>query len=333
MKLHEADSQVSGSTGQSDVEFDAADALELGAAANGYSQKRVGDTRSASSRPAGRGSGTVVAVAGAKGGVGRTVLAVNLAVALEAAGAWTVLVDLDIEYGDVALALDIVPEFTLADVPAIIDKLEPALLGQSLTKHASGIRVLAAPLRPGQRGRFTADHVSRLLSVLKEMFDFVVVDLPRGLDDLTMAVLGAAHRTVLVTDAQLASVKNSRLALSTLRSREFDLEGLQVVLNNPVAAGQTVRSEVEAGLARDVTVVLPHEKQVARAWLEGKTIFDAKPGSRLASEIRKMASRMLPEEAPGRRRNGLLSWIRRAAPPARALDHSIPGQKAIDSNG
>ena len=278
-----------------------------------------------SDRPSeGKRNGTVVAVAGAKGGVGRTVVALNLAVALERAGAWVIMVDFDLEFGDVALALDLVPDRTVADIPGLTADLSPALLGQHLTRHSSGLRVLPAPLEPGHGSHFGHSHVGGLLSVLKGMFDYIVLDLPRGIDPVSMAAIEAADRVLVVTDPQLASLKNTRLAIAAMSSRNVNLDRVWLILNNPSPTGQTARAEVEAATSRDVAIEFPYEKDLGRAWLQGKTIFDLKPRSRFAARIRECALRMIPPEPRPRSGSRILPWLRRVGSSDRKHVESAP---------
>lgn len=282
--------------------------LDWGEVRDFLRDKHVKDRAELGSKSDGRRdpvNGCVVAVAGAKGGAGRTMVAINLAVALIDRGASVVVADFDLEFGDVALALDIVPEATIADLPQIMEGLEPAVMGRFLTQHSTGLRVLAAPLRPGQERRLTPHHIGKLLATLRRMFDFVVVDLPRGFGPVAAAAIEAADRLLLVTDAQIASLKNTRLALPLIGFRDFEPDGFQLVLNRTAPDSNVVRAEVEAALGRSIHVDLPYEKKLAKAWLEGKPVVRVAPRSRLSGRICDLAGALAPEINPASRRRGI----------------------------
>src|SRR5919197_2529262 len=130
--------------------------------------------------------GELIAMFSGKGGVGKSTLGTNLAVAmaLEAKEKQRVaIVDLDLLLGDVAMMLDVTPERTVADLVPLIDKLDPELLRSFLYVHSSGVKVLCAPTRVEDSEALTTERVRRILDVLARTFDYVVIDLPRSFDD------------------------------------------------------------------------------------------------------------------------------------------------------
>ncbi len=281
------------------------------------------------------GAGRVIAVAGAKGGSGRTAIATNLAVSLAMTRKASVaLVDFDLEFGDVALALDMVPDFSLVDLPQQMERLDPLLLGQYMTLHQSGLRLLAAPMRPGQERRFTARHAVVILNLLRQMFDLVVVDLPRGLGPIPATTLGLAEEVVFVAEPQLAGIKNSRLALHVLDSWGNKERGLRVVLNRNTPKAQAVRAEVEAALGTEIAAEFPFEKKLAKAMLAGRSLREMAPKSRLVKAIDRLANELAPQgavEAPSRSVLGFFRKTRREE--LRSLERAVLQASGGDSGG
>ena len=272
-----------------------------------------------------REAGRVIAVAGAKGGIGRTAIATNLAVSLaESQSGSVALVDFDLEFGDVALAMDLVPDFSLVDLPAQMERLDPLLLGQYMTLHRSGVRLLAAPMRPGQERRFTARHAVAVLRLMKQMFDYVVADLPRGLGPIPAAVLGMTDEVVFVTEPQLAGIKNSRLALHVLRSWRSESNDLRVVLNRNTPKSQAVKSEVESALGMEISAEFPFEKKLTEAWLAGKTLREVAPKSRLVKAVDKLARQIAPPAGWQTEQPSIMQRFRKSEPEeSRSLERVV----------
>ena len=282
-----------------------------------------------------QGTGRVIAVAGAKGGIGRTAIANNLAVSLADNQSGSVaLIDFDLEFGDVALAMDLVPDFSLVDLPSQMGRLDPLLLGQYMTLHRSGVRLLAAPMRPGQERRFTARHAVGVLRLMRQMFDFVVADLPRGLGPIPAAVLGMADEVVFITEPQLAGIKNSRLALHVLRSWRSDGKGLRVVLNRNAPRSQAVKTEVESALGMEISADFPFEKKLAQAWLAGKTLREVAPKSRLMKAVEKLARQVAPSAGWQTERPSMLQRFRRMEPEeSRSLERAVLQSSGGETHG
>ncbi len=154
-------------------------------------------------------TGSIITVFGVKGGVGKTTLATNLAVALaQESSASVALVDLDVPFGDVALMLDMHPEQDILDAlsDGVVDDLER--LQKLLMRSPHGVHVLPAPLAPDEAGSLDSRRVGQLLSKLAALYQFVLVDTPVGLTELTAAALDASEMAMLVTtpgDCRVAS--------------------------------------------------------------------------------------------------------------------------------
>ena len=163
--------------------------------------------------------GQVIAFYGAKGGVGTTTLAINAAIALQRQlHRSVVLVDANLQFGDHRVFLDVGNDrYSIVDAvtaPAI----DADLLSTLVVHHDSGIDLLVAPTRPEEAEHISAErhHMATLIETLRRMYDYVVVDLDKRLDDHCLDVIAAADRLLVVMTADLSCIKNVRLVLETM---------------------------------------------------------------------------------------------------------------------
>jgi pilus assembly protein CpaE len=219
-------------------------------------------------RPAAKGpkkaTGKLLLFAGAKGGSGVTTVATNFAVALaQESGKSTVLIDLNLPLGNAALDIGLTPEYTTANALQNYARLDSNYLSTLLTKHSSGLSVLAAPDKYSSV-QATNESVERLLSVARQEFEYVVVDVGSRFDPMTRSLLEAASVVYLVLQVSISELRNAnRLITDLFRSRNVKLE---VVLNRftPRALGID-----EASITKALTVTpswrLPSDYPAARA--------------------------------------------------------------------
>lgn len=211
-------------------------------------------------------SSRVVVVTGAKGGVGRSTIATNLAVALALeAPKDTVLVDLDLQFGDVGLLLNLEPEGTIADVfesPAATDSL---VLKTFLTLHSSGLFVLGSSPSPAVADKASPTAVSRLVRQLAKEFRYVVVDTAARLDEITVAAVNEATDHVAVTSMDVSSSRALRRQVGMLSAAGASPEARHVVLNRAERTSGVGPREIESLLGFPVDVVVPVAPEVPAA--------------------------------------------------------------------
>src|SRR5439155_14562178 len=179
---------------------------------------------------------------GLKGGSGKTLTSANLAVALAAAGHRTTLVDLDLQFGDVGLALGLRPERTVYDLASSGGSLDAQKLEDFLMVHPSGLRALLAPARPDQAAVVTPDFLRDVYLVLREVNDFVIIDTPPSFSPEVIAAVDSSKEVCMVTMLDSLSLKNAKLGLETLERMEFDSDRVRLELN---------RADSNVGLPRD----------------------------------------------------------------------------------
>ena len=246
-------------------------------------------TRNRSSNDRGADTGALICVLGSKGGVGKTVAASNLGAALATRGKRTVLIDLDLQFGDVALALGLAPESTLFDLAVSGGGLDSDKLDDFMLRHPSGLRVLAAPARPDQAVSVTAQMLSTVYSILREEYDFVVVDTPPAFTSEVIATVDVATWICMVAMFDALSLKNTRLGLDTLELMGHPPEQVRVVLNR---AGTNVGiSDTDAVqiLGRTPDVLVPSDREIPVSINDGVPITLSGSRSQAALAINSLA--------------------------------------------
>src|SRR5689334_14123345 len=163
----------------------------------------------------------VIAVAGARGGVGSTSLAVNLGCTLAQDPSFSVaLIDLDLALGDADVALDLMPDYTLADVALNIDRLDMQFLKRSLSKHATGLSLLPHPVQMEDVGLIREEHLQRVIGLLKASYTHLLLDLSKSFSPTDVTALNMADVILLVAQLELSSLRNVVRMLVTLGNDE-----------------------------------------------------------------------------------------------------------------
>jgi len=231
-----------------------------------------------------RGEGKVVTVMSAKGGSGKTVTATNLAMLLAQRHdpARVCIVDADLQFGDVCLVLQLEPKLTMVNAAHELHRLDEPLLESLLTTHPSGLRVLAAPLEPAFADEISTAAMTEIITKLRGMFDYVIVDTASLLDELLLSLLERADQVLFVLDMDLPSVKNAKLALETLRLLKFPASKVQLVLNRSNARARLDEKEIERSLKLKISAAIPSDGMVPASINEGRPVVESAPRSRVA---------------------------------------------------
>ncbi|MBI4498701.1 MAG: response regulator [Chloroflexi bacterium] len=245
--------------------------------------------------------GEIITVFGAKGGVGRSTLAANLATALaQETHQRVVLIDLDTSLGDVALLMSVAPERTMADLVPHIDRLDSDLLRDFLTVHESGVRVLPAPMRPEEGEAIEGAHIAKVLDVMVKTYDYVVVDTPRTFSEGVLSALDQAHLVLLVASPDIACLKSTKLCLGMMRLWHYSQEKLKLVINYPSNSREVGGQEIEEALDYPIFWKVPYSSAVAAAARRGRPVVLNAPGNSYARNVARLAKVMAGTYRPAR---------------------------------
>jgi pilus assembly protein CpaE len=234
-------------------------------------------------------AGEVVVVFSAKGGSGKTLVSTNLALTLLAGGAYSVcLVDLDLEFGDVAISLQLAPSRSIVDAVDLdlsVDGAESALV----TAHTSGLHCVLAPVNPGDAERIPASLVRELLAALRTRYDYVVVDTPSQFSEHVLEAFDAAAHHVLVTTPEIPALKNTRLTLDMLDLLDYSGVARSILVNRADAKVGLSRQDIEDALRTDVMAELPATQAVPMSVNRGVPLAVGDPQHPFTLAVREFA--------------------------------------------
>jgi len=234
--------------------------------------------------------GTVITVFGAKGGIGKTTISTNLATALcRNTNSTIAIVDMDTRFGDVAIMMDVVVEFSIADVGRNIDQVDRESIRDYLVQHSSGVEILPAPLHPTEWGALHRQHIARVIELLAQTHDYVIVDTPGAFNELVATALEAADIILLVTSMDIASIKDTALALEMLRAASVSEDKVKLVINHSTSSNSLRAEDVERVLEYPVYWRIPHDVAVSNSNQLGQPIVLVKPYARASRAIMDMS--------------------------------------------
>jgi pilus assembly protein CpaE len=231
----------------------------------------------------------MICVLGPKGGTGKTLTSCNLAVALARTAKKVALVDLDLQFGDVALSLGLSPEKTIYDLAKSGGSLDIEKLESYLTTHPSGLRVLQAPTRPDQASFVTVDLLRDIYTLLRSNYDFVIVDTPPGFTPEVIASIDSSSHVCMVGMLDSLSLKNTKLGLETLELMGYDSARVSIVLNRADSRIGISREDVAAIVGRPPNVLVPSDREITKTLTEGVPIVMASERSAAAAAFRELA--------------------------------------------
>jgi pilus assembly protein CpaE len=246
----------------------------------------------------GKASAPLIAVLGPKGGTGKTLVATNLAVALAQRDANVVLVDLDLQFGDIGLALGLSPEATMYDLMRAGGPFDHEKLDRHLVEHSSGVKVLIAPTRPDQASAVSIDFLRDIYASLRTMCDAVIVDTPPGFTPEVIATIDVSSEICMVGMLDSLSLKNTKLGLETLDLMGYDTERVSLVLNRADSRVGITPDDVATIVGRGPDVSIPSDREIPRSVNEGTPIVASRQGSGAAKAFRTLADRYAKTPAP-----------------------------------
>jgi pilus assembly protein CpaE len=240
--------------------------------------------------------GKVVTFFSPKGGAGKTVLACNLAATFaRQQQRKTLLLDLDLQFGDAAIMMGIEPEKTIYDLVMARRELDSDSLAGYVTAHSSGVHVLPAPLRPEDAELVTEERLGHLFAVAKESYDVIVVDTPPFFHGPVLSTLDRTDQLVLVASLDVPSVKNVKLTMQTLDLLHYPKERRHLLLNRSGSKVGLKPQEVERALEMKVEFEVPVDREVAVSVNRGVPLVLSNPRSGVGKALQEMADKLVPQ--------------------------------------
>lgn len=268
-------------------------------------------------------NGTVVTVYSPKGGSGCTTVATNLAISLQSEDTPVVLVDGDLQFGDVAIFMNEQGKFSAVDLAARINELEPEYVESMLIKHApSGIRILAAPFRPEYAENVDGDQFARIIKFLRRMYAYVVIDTSSALTDVTLSAVDGSDLIVLLATQEIPAIKNVRLFLDLADALAIDRRRILFTLNRfdkrigitPEKISENFKQEMVGIIPFDDRAVVPSVNRGTPLMVSNKSHPVARAIVSLSEIIRERIVELSiqePESNIGKGKPKLKKWLSR----------------------
>jgi pilus assembly protein CpaE len=257
-----------------------------------------------------RQHGRVITVFSPKGGTGKTATASNLAAVLAKEGRKTLLLDLDLQFGDAAIVMGVEPEKTIYDLVLAPGELDIEKLAGYTTKHPCGLDVLPAPLRPEDAELVTESKITRLLEVARECYDAIIVDTSPFFHGPMLATLDRTDELLVLCGLDVPTLKNVRLAMQTLELLSFPSSRIRYVLNRANTKVGLSKREVEGALKVAVQVEVPSDRMVPISVNRGAPAVLSEPGSDFAKSLNALAKTVMTTEQDTKRSKKRISLAR-----------------------
>ena len=236
--------------------------------------------------------GKLINLLGSKGGIGTTTIAVNLAVSLQETHPTNsvALVDLNLQFGDAALFLDLEPTHTFGDIMSDPSRLDETFLSSTLSQHESGLYLLPSAERVEEMGEWTLECVERSLELLQSMFDYVVLDSGHMLDDVTVTSLNRTSTLLVVSTLTLPVVRNTKRLVTLLTELNYPSESIKVIVNRYKSKHEISLRDFEESLEQKPLCTIPNDYVTASNSInKGMTLADVRQRARITKSIQKLA--------------------------------------------
>jgi pilus assembly protein CpaE len=234
----------------------------------------------------------LVVVLGPKGGVGKTTVATNLSTTFAARGRRTLLIDLDLQFGDVGLVLGVQPDRTIHDLVTAQGRLDGERLQGFVGRSADGVDVLLAPARPDQADAVTPDRLAEILDVARTEYDVVLVDTPPAFTSTAITAIDHAQHVVMVGTMDLPGLKNMRVGMETLSLMGFPRDRVVTVLNRSDSKVGLIAHDVKKILDTNPDVSVPSDRSVPRSLNAARPIVVEAPKAGPAKALRALGERV-----------------------------------------
>jgi pilus assembly protein CpaE len=238
-------------------------------------------------------NGRVITTFGSKGGVGTTTIAVNLAVAMaqKDKSQSVALIDMNTLFGEIPLFLEVSPKFHWGEITKHIDRLDNTFLTNVLTKHHTGVHILPSPAYLNGHIRPTPDTISRLLNLMKGMFDYVIIDGGQSTDDTVLRVVELSDTLLLITILSLPCLANSNKLISSFVELGYlHKNQIKVVVNRYMKKSEISLNDAKAGIGEDLFWIIPNDYQTTMSAInKGKPLSKIAPKTEINKSVERLA--------------------------------------------
>jgi pilus assembly protein CpaE len=248
----------------------------------------------------------IITVFSTKGGVGKTTLAVNLAISIAKNSKKKVAVlDLDLQFGDIALMLNIQPKKTIYNLIEDIHSLNSEIIEDYLITHFSGIRVLCAPLKPEYADYINVNHIEKIIEILKERYSYVIMDTTQVFSDIILSTLDISDTVLFVSTMDLPTIKNVKLGLDVMESLNYPKEKIKLVLNKASELYGVKFNDIEEALQMEICTQIPEDNYTVTTYAnKGFPFILARSEKKISKTIQTLADQLLGKEIQPRKRFG-----------------------------
>jgi pilus assembly protein CpaE len=242
--------------------------------------------------------GEVFLVFSGKGGVGKSIIASNLSIALAMeTGARVALVDLDLQFGDIGVLLNLDHSRSITDLADTAASADPEFIQDVLANGPEGVQVLLAPISPELADLVTADHLRTIMQELQRAYDFIVVDTASHLAELNLEAIELATKVIVVTALNIPAIKDTKLTLKVLESLNVEPDRILLTLNRSDAHSEFNKEAVENNLRFPIALQITHDpKAVSTSVNRGAPFVSANPEAEISRSIRELVSQLVPLE-------------------------------------
>ncbi len=239
----------------------------------------------------------VISVFSTKGGVGKTTIASNLAVSIaRTAKKKVALVDLDLQFGDVAIMLNVSVKNTISDLVKEAGQLDSNLMEEYLVTHFSGVKVLPAPIKPEYAEYITANHVEKIINTLRESYHYIIVDTSASFHESVLSALDMSDRILLVSTLDLPTIKNIKAGLDVMETLHYPAEKIHIILNKASEQYGIKYKDFESTLRRQIWSYVPEDNQtVVTSANKGFPFVMTRTETKVAKAVMEIGKELLRE--------------------------------------
>ncbi|MCX5799837.1 MAG: AAA family ATPase [Candidatus Eisenbacteria bacterium] len=237
-------------------------------------------------------AGEIVTIFSNKGGLGTTMISANLAVFLaQDMKKSCAIVDLDLQFGDVAMFLNVQPNYTIADVTRSYEKLDQTLLKAHMTQHPSGVYVMAEPHQAEEAETITAEQVGQVLRLMRSMFEFVIVDTAHAFDERSVEALDLSDSIFMVSALELPAIRNTKRCIEIFQRLGYGQDKVKLVLNRFIVNKSNAAEKFERGFEYPIFWRIPNDYgSVSNSINTGVPLLESAPQSPVTQNLRELAA-------------------------------------------